>query len=61
MAKKPFSVRVEADVVKRFKAIATVKNIDSAQMLSEMLVREETELSEEEHQAYLQLMSIWKD
>lgn len=61
MAKKPFSVRVEADVVKRFKALATIKNIDSATMLSDMLFKEEQELSEQEHETYRQLMNIWKD
>ncbi|WP_163530910.1 hypothetical protein [Halobacillus ihumii] len=61
MAKKPFSVRVEGNVVKRFKALATVKNIDSATMLSEMLTNEEGKLNEEEHKAFLQLMNIWKE
>lgn len=61
MAKKPFSIRIEPYVSNRFKALATVKNMDSAKMLSEMISKMESELNDNEKAAFDALLNVWKE
>lgn len=59
MAKKPFSVRVEQTTVNKFKAIATIENIDGAKLLQHMIVDWEIKLEGEKKEAYEALLRIW--
>lgn len=61
MTKKPFSIRVETSISNRFKALATVKNMDNSQLFTEMIDEAEHSLSKDEKAAYDSLMNVWKD
>ncbi|MCU9612716.1 hypothetical protein OEV98_03940 [Caldibacillus lycopersici] len=61
MVKKPFSVRIEPYESNRFRALATVLNLDGAKLLSELITLKEEKLSKEEKEAYDSLLKLWKD
>jgi len=61
LAKKPFSIRVEPNVISRFKALSTVLNIDGANMLSELITNKEQSLTKEEQEAYEALLRLWRE
>lgn len=61
MAKKPFSIRVESSVINRYKALATVLNVDGATLLAELVMEREKTLTEDERKAYEALLKLWKD
>jgi len=60
VAKKPFSIRVEEIVTHRYKALAAVLNVDSAQLLSELITLRVEYLNEEQKTAYHALMKAWE-
>lgn len=60
MAKKPFSIRVEENVIDRFKALSIVLNTDGAQLLAELVMDREKKLSEDEQRAYEALLKVWR-
>ena len=60
MAKKPFSIRIEEHQTSRFKALATIKNKDSAAFFMELLNMAEQNLTDNERKAYDALISVWK-
>ena len=61
MAKKPFSIRIESHQSDRFKALATVKNKDSATFFTEMLNVVEKNLTTSERNALDALLNVWKE
>lgn len=61
MAKKPFAVRVEESVTVRFKALSAVLNIDSANLLAELVSEKEKSLTEQQEEAYRSLLAVWKN
>jgi len=61
MAKKPFAIRVESSVINRYKALATVLNVDGATLLAELVMEREKTLTEDERKAYEALLKLWKD
>lgn len=60
MAKKPFAIRVEESVSKKYKALASVLNIDSANLLEKLVNDQEKTLSKEQHEAYVALLKVWR-
>lgn len=60
MAKKPFAIRVEENVSTRYKALASVLNIDSAYLLEKLINDQEKTLSKEQNEAYIALLKVWR-
>ncbi|WP_034536128.1 hypothetical protein [Carnobacterium inhibens] len=60
MVKRPFAIRVEENVSTRYKALASVLNIDSAHLLEKLINDQEKILSNEEKEAYIALLKVWK-
>ena len=60
MVKRPFAIRVEENVSTRYKALASVLNIDSAYLLEKLINDQEKILSNEEKEAYVALLKVWK-
>ena len=50
--KKPFSIRVEDNVSRRYKALSAVLNMDNAELLKELLLEKEQRLTDEQRTAY---------
>lgn len=61
MSKKPFSVRVEPQVSYRYKALATVLNMDGAKLLDDLIHEREKTLNPLELEAYEALLKLWKE
>ena len=60
MVKRPFAIRVEENVSTRYKALASVLNIDSAHLLEKLINDQEKILSNDEKEAYIALLKVWK-
>lgn len=60
MAKKPFSIRVEPQIIDRYKALSTVLNVDGAKLLGDLIIGKVETLSKEEREAYEALLKIWR-
>lgn len=61
VAKKPFSIRVEENVINRYKALATVLNLDGANLLAEMVMDRENKLTDDQRKAYEALLKVWNE
>lgn len=59
MAKKPMAIRVETEFEHKYKALATVLNVDNDVLLIEMIGAKEKDLSEEQRTAYDALLKAW--
>lgn len=58
--KKPFSIRVEDNVSRRYKALSAVLNMDNAELLKELLLEKEQRLTDEQRTAYDALLKAWQ-
>lgn len=61
MAKKPFSIRIEENISTRFRALVTVLDISSEQLLIEMINDKEKGLKEGQREAFELLLKVWRD
>lgn len=61
MAKKPFSIRIEENISTRFRALVTVLDISSEQLLIEMINDKEKGLKEGKREAFELLLKVWRD
>lgn len=61
MVKKPFSIRIEESDSTRFRALATVLDISSDQLLIRMINEQEKLLTTGHKQAFEALLKVWRE